>query len=142
MEDVNSLGYFLHGLNTSVLQIIVVLWIPNSLTSLANFSFSLDFLKTCPWWYATLIIPFLFLLIISSYRSIIITAFPGLVPLLLLCLDCQILQSHLYWWNPIISFLSLLLINVSPFYYLSHLSTSINKTINTLVPNLIQKIFI
>ena len=77
MEDVNSFGYFLHSLNTSVLQMIVVLWIPNSLTSLANFSFSLNLLKTCPWWYAMFIIPFLFVLIISSYRSIIITAFPG-----------------------------------------------------------------
>ena len=43
---------------------MVVLWIPNSLTSLANFSFSLNFLKTCPWWYATFIIPLFFFLII------------------------------------------------------------------------------
>ena len=56
---------------------IVVLWIPNSLTSLANFSFSLNLLKTCPWWYATFIIPLFFVLIISSYRLIIFAAFSG-----------------------------------------------------------------
>ena len=36
-------------------------------------------------------------------------------------------------------FLSLLLINVLPFYYLPHLSISINKKIITIVPNLKQK---
>ena len=56
---------------------MVTLWIPNSLTSLANFSFSLNFLKTCPWWYATFIIPFLLVLIIFSYCLIIFAAFPG-----------------------------------------------------------------
>ena len=56
---------------------MVVLWIPNSLTSLANFSFSLNLLKTCPWWYATFIIPSFFVLIISSYRLIIFAAFSG-----------------------------------------------------------------
>ena len=56
---------------------MLVLWIPNSLTSLANFYFSLNLLKTCLWWYATFIIPFLFVLIISSYRLIIFAAFSG-----------------------------------------------------------------
>ena len=50
---------------------MVVLSILNSLTSLANFYFSLNLLKTCPWWYATFIIPLFFVLIISSYRLII-----------------------------------------------------------------------
>ena len=56
---------------------IVVLWNPNSLTRLAKFSFSLNLLKSCPWWYATFIIPLLFLLIISSYRLIIFAASSG-----------------------------------------------------------------
>ena len=56
---------------------MVVSWIPNSLTSLANFSFSLNLLKTCPWWYVTFVIPFIFVLIISSYHLVIFAAFSG-----------------------------------------------------------------
>ena len=56
---------------------MVVLWIPKSLTSLANFSFSLNLLKICPWWNATFIIPFFFILIISSYCLITSAAFSG-----------------------------------------------------------------
>ena len=77
IEDFNRFGYFLRNLKTLILKMMVVLWNPNSLTSLANFSFSLNLLKTCPWWYATFIIPFFFVLIISSYRLIISAAFSG-----------------------------------------------------------------
>ena len=68
----SSLGYFSHNLKTLFLKI---LWIPNSLTSLTNFSFSLNLLNTCPWWNATLIIPFFFVLMISSYLLITSAAF-------------------------------------------------------------------
>ena len=126
IEDASSFGYFLHILNILILKMIVVLWIPNSLTSFANFSFSLNLLKTCPWWYATFIIPFLFVLIISSYRLFLLL-FPDLVPLLLLCLYRQILDFRLWSLNLVITFLSLLLIYVLSFYYLPSLSRSINK---------------
>ena len=53
----------------------IFLWIPNSATSSVNIFFSLNFLKTCPWWYATFIIPFFFVLIISLYRLTISSAF-------------------------------------------------------------------
>ena len=56
---------------------MVVLWVPNSLTSVSNFSFSLNLLKTFPWWYATFMIPLFFALIISSYRLIISAVFSG-----------------------------------------------------------------
>ena len=115
---------------------MVVLWIPNSLTNSANFSFSLNLLKTCPWWYATFIIPFFFVLIISSYRLIIFAASSGSCTCRLLCLNFQILQLHLWSSNLIIAFLSLLLIDVLSFYYLPSLSTSINKKTTTIVPNL------
>ena len=75
IEDFNSLGCFLHNLKTLTLKMMVVLWIPNLPTSLVNFSFSLNLLKTCSWWYATFIIPLFFILIISSYRLIISAAF-------------------------------------------------------------------
>ena len=89
------MGWVLHNLKTLILKMIVVLWIPNSLTSLASFSFSLNPLKTCPWWYATFIIPLFFVLIISSYRLIISAAFRGLVFFQHLYLVHQILQFHL-----------------------------------------------
>ena len=107
---------------------MMVLWNPNSLTSLANFSFPLNILKTCPWSYATFIILSFFVLIISSYRLIMLLQ--EFAFFRLHCLDCQILQFHLWSSNPIISFLSLLSINVSPFYYLLNLSTSINKNMH------------
>ena len=119
---------------------IVVLWIPNSLTSLANFSFSLNLLKICPWRNATFIVPFFFVLIISSYCLIISAAFSGS------CISSASLfkssnsRFFLLWYsNAIIVFLFLLLMNVLPFYYLPCLSTSINKKIITVVPNLKQK---
>ena len=122
---------------------MVVLWIPNSLTSLANFSFSLNLLKTCPWWYATFIIPFFFVLIISSYRLVISSAFSGscvswasLFKSSNFRISSKILELPS---NLIIAFLNLLLINVLSFYYLPRLSTSINKKIITIVPNLKQK---
>ena len=139
IEDVNSLRYFLHNFNTLILKMMVVLWIPNSLTSLGNFYFSLNLLKTCPWWYATSTIPLFFILIISSYRLIISAAFSG---------SCVSSASLFKFSNSTTSsvvlesnncFLSLLLTDVSPFYYLPRLSTSINKKIITLVPNLKQK---
>ena len=110
---------------------IVVLWIPNSLTSLANCSFSLNLLKICPWRNATFIVPFFFVLIISSYRLNISAAFSGS------CISSASLfkssnsRFFLLWYsNAIIVFLFLLLMNVSPFYYLPCLSTSINKKNN------------
>ena len=72
--SLKDLGCFLHNLKILIQKIIVVLWILNSLTSLTNFSFSLNFLKTCLWWYATFIIPLFFILIISWYRLIISAA--------------------------------------------------------------------
>ena len=77
IENFNSLGYLLHNLKILILKMMVVLWIPKSPTSLANFSFSLNLLKTCPWWYPTFIIPLFFVLIISSYCLITFAAFSG-----------------------------------------------------------------
>ena len=68
---------FSHNLKTLILKIMVFLWIAYSSSSLVNFSFSLNFLKTCRWWYSTFIIPLFFILIISSYRLIISAAFSG-----------------------------------------------------------------
>ena len=48
IEDFNSLRYFSHNLKTLILKMMVVLRIHNSLTSLANFSFSVNLLKICP----------------------------------------------------------------------------------------------
>ena len=59
------------------LKMMVFFWIPNSSTSLVNFSFSLNLIKTCPWWYATFTIPLFFILTISSYRLTISAAFSG-----------------------------------------------------------------
>ena len=75
IEDFKSLGCFLHNFKRLILQIIVFLWIPNSVTSVVNFSFSFNLLKTCRWWYATFIIHLFFVSIISSYRLIISEAF-------------------------------------------------------------------
>ena len=114
---------------------MVVLWIPNSLTSLANFSFSLNLLKICPWWNATFIIPFFFVLITSSYRLIVSVAFSRSCT----SLTSLFISSNSTTSSLIISFLSLLLTDVLPFYYLPHVSTSINKKIIPIVPNLKQK---
>ena len=116
---------------------MVVLWIPNSLTSLANFSFSLKFLKTCPWWYATFIIPFFFVLIISSYHLIIFAAFSESCTLLLLYLNRQILGFRLWSSNLAMAFLPLLLIHVL-FFFICR-AFPYKQKINTLVPNLKQK---
>ena len=97
--------------------------------SLENFSFSLNLLKICPWWNVTFMIPFFFVLIISSYY---------------LFSSASLFKSSNARFSSMIMefnncFLSLLLINVLPFYYLPHLSISINKKIITIVPNLKQK---
>ena len=91
MEDFNKLRYFLRNLRILILKMMVVLWLPNSLTSLANFSFSLNLLKTCPWRYATFIIPFFFVLITSSYRLIISAASSRSFTSSVLCLNVEIL---------------------------------------------------
>ena len=118
---------------------MVILWIPNSLTSLANFSFSLNLLKICIWWNATFIIPFFFVLIISWYCLIISAAFSGSS----ISLASLFKSSNSRFLSMIIEsnncFLSLLLINVSLFYYLPRLFISVNKKIITIVPNLKQK---
>ena len=118
---------------------MVVFWIPNSLTSLANFSFSLNLLKICPWWNATFIIPSSFLLIISSYRLIISAAFLGswissasLFKSSNSRFSSTTIESNNCFFNSSV-------IDVLPNYYLPHLSTSINKKIITIVPNLKQK---
>ena len=66
-EDLFSLGYLSNSLKTLILNIIVPLCTPKSTTNLTNFLFSRNRLKTIPWWYATDIMPFLFVLRISSY---------------------------------------------------------------------------
>ena len=121
---------------------MVVLWIPNSLTSLENFSFSLNLLKTCPWWYATFIIPFFFVLIISSYRLIISAAFSGYCISWASLFTFQILQLHLRSSILVIAFLFLLLIDVSPFCNLPRLSTSRNEKNNHYSTKSKTKIFI
>ena len=133
------MGYIWHNLKTLILKMMVVLWNPNSLTSLANFSFSLNLLKTCPWWYATFIIPLVFVLIISSYRLIIFAASSGSY-----VSSASLFRSSNSTISSIVIESSNLLF-ISSFdkrfaiYYLSQISTSINKKITTLVPNLKQK---
>ena len=118
---------------------MVVLWIPNSLTSLANFSFSLNLLKTCPWRYATFIIPLFYVLIISSYRLIIFPAFSG---------SCTSSASSFKSSN---SRFSSMIIESSNRFFASSLDLGFvfllstepfhiyKQKINTLVPNLKQK---
>ena len=60
-----------------ILNILVLLCTLNSLTSLMNFSLSLNLLKTFPWWYAMDIMFFFFVRIISSYCFIIAAASLG-----------------------------------------------------------------
>ena len=56
------------------MNIIVFLWTPDLLT---NFSFSRKRLNTFPWWYATDMMPFLFVRRISSYCFIMFAASSG-----------------------------------------------------------------
>ena len=77
MDELSSLGYFSHNLKILILKIIVVLCIPSLLTSVINFSLSLNFLKTLPWWYAIRIMPFFFVRIILSHSWITYAAFSG-----------------------------------------------------------------
>ena len=56
---------------------LALLCILNSLTNFINCSFSLKRLKTFPWWYATDMMPFFFVRIISSYCFMISAASSG-----------------------------------------------------------------
>ena len=60
-----------------ILNIIVLLCTLNSLTSLMNFSLSLNLLKTLPWWYAIDVMFFFLVQIISSYCFIMAAASLG-----------------------------------------------------------------
>ena len=118
---------------------MVVLWIPNSLTSLANFSFSLNFLKTCLWWYATFIIPFFFVLIISSYRLIIFAAFSGsytssasLFKLSNSRFSSMIIESSNRFFTSSLDLRFVFLLSTEPFHIYK-------QKINTFVSNLKQK---
>ena len=77
MAELRSLGYFSLNLKILIFKIIVVLCIPSLLTSVINFSLSLNFLKTLPWWYAIRIMPFFFVRIILSHSWITYAAFSG-----------------------------------------------------------------
>ena len=77
MDELRSLGYFSLNLKILILKIIVVLCIPSLLTSVINFSLSLNFLKTLSWWYAIRIMPFFCVCIILSHSWITFAAFSG-----------------------------------------------------------------
>ena len=83
--------------------------------------------------------PFIFVLIISSYRLIIFAALSRSCTSSASLFRSSHSKTSSIVTNPIIWFLFLLLINVSPFYYPPSLSISINKKVNTLVPNLKTK---
>ena len=76
-EDFINLGCLLINLKIFILSIIVFLCTPNLLTNLRNFSFSQNQLNIFPWWYATDIMPFLFVRRISSYSCMISAASSG-----------------------------------------------------------------
>ena len=61
-----------------ILNIIVLLFTLNLLTSLISFSLSLNILKTFPWWYAMDVVFFFFVQIISSYCFIMAAGSSGL----------------------------------------------------------------
>ena len=128
MEDFNSLGYFWHNLKTLILKIIAFLWITNSATISVNFFFSLNFLKTCPWWYATFIIPFFFVLMISSYRLTISAALSGFKSSLSKTLSIIIESSNFVLISSFDK--RAFLLSAEPFY---------KQKINTLRPNLKTK---
>ena len=65
------------SLKTLILKTMVFLWIPNLLTNVVNLFFSRKRLNTFPWWYAIVIIPFLFVWRISSYSLMISAASSG-----------------------------------------------------------------
>ena len=116
-----------------------VLWIPNSLTSLANFSFSLNLLKMCPWWNAMFIIPFFFVLMISSYCLIISAAFSrSYISLTSLfkssnsTFSSMIIESSNCFFIPSFDRRFVFLLSVKPFHIYK-------QKISTIVPNLKQK---
>ena len=135
IEDVNSLGYFLHNLNTLILQMMVVLWISNSQMSLANISFK-SFKN-------------LSLMICNVYDTFFCCFNNIFIPLIIIaafsgsCTSSASLfkSSNFRFWSSVFEsffissflslqsfhFLSLLLIWVLSFYYLPSLSISINK---------------
>ena len=63
-----------HNLKTLILNIIVLLWVPNQLTNFTNFSLPVNFLKTLSWWYAIIIIPFFSILMMYLYFWITIAS--------------------------------------------------------------------
>ena len=77
-KDFFNPGYLSSNLKTLILNIIFPLSTPKLATNLTNFSFSRNRLNTLPWWQATYIIPFVFVLRISSYFLIRSAAFSGL----------------------------------------------------------------
>ena len=93
----SSIGSLSISFAIFTLNIIVVLCTLNSVTSLMNFSFSLNFLNTFPWWYAMHTIFFFFVRIISSYYFITLVA----------SLDFPILLAFLF--NSSVSILSSLI---------------------------------
>ena len=74
---VGWLGCWSISLKMFILNIVVFLCSLNSLTNLINFSFSQNWLNTFPWWYATDIMPFLFVRRIFSYCFMISASSSG-----------------------------------------------------------------
>ena len=121
---------------------MVVWWNPNSLTRLGNFSFSLNLLKTCPWWNATFIIPLFFVLIISSYRLIIFVVSSGscisstsLFKSSNSTTSSMVSESNNYFFISSFDRRFAFLLSVKSFHIYK-------QKIITLVPNLKQKLFI
>ena len=81
LDDFINLECLSISLKISILNIIALLCTLNILTSLMNFSLSLNRLKTFPWWYAMDMILFFFVRIMSAYCFI--TAAVSQVSLLL-----------------------------------------------------------
>ena len=73
-DDFINFGCLSISFTIFISNIIVVLCTLNSLTSLRNFSFSLNLLKTLPWLYAMHKMIFLFVRIIPSYSFIMVAA--------------------------------------------------------------------
>ena len=73
-DDFINLGSSSISFMIFILNIIVVSCTLNTLSSLMNFFFSLNLLKTFPWWYPMHTMFFFFVRIISSYCFIMLAA--------------------------------------------------------------------
>ena len=100
-EDFINPGYFSINLKTLILIIRVFRWNVKFAANLTNFSFSRNRLNTFPWWYATVMMPFLFVPRISSYSLKIVVASSSLSTFLALLFSSSVSIVPLFTWESI-----------------------------------------